>query len=116
MTKRGGRYYLQYSTPGTVTEWYCDTVMEGASPTGPFRHVPYAPASLKVGGFMGSADGYLVRFGDAPDRLCHSLQLQGGGVTSLVTHALNCGVRAAWRVDAFNANGATSGQTAWGVE
>jgi hypothetical protein len=55
MTKRGGRYYLQYATPGTVTEWYCDTVMEGASPTGPFRHVPYAPASLKVGGFMGSA-------------------------------------------------------------
>jgi hypothetical protein len=55
MTKRGGRYYLQYATPGTVTEWYCDTVLEGGSPTGPFRHVPYAPASLKVGGFMGSA-------------------------------------------------------------
>jgi hypothetical protein len=55
MTKHNGRYYLQYATPGTVTEWYCDTVMEGDSPTGPFRHVDYAPASLKVGGFMGSA-------------------------------------------------------------
>jgi xylan 1,4-beta-xylosidase len=55
MTKYQGRYYLQYSTPGTVTEWYCDTVMEGQSATGPFRHVDYAPASLKVGGFMGSA-------------------------------------------------------------
>lgn len=55
MTKRDGRYYLQYATPGTVTEWYCDTVMEGDSATGPFRHVDYAPASLKVGGFMGSA-------------------------------------------------------------
>ena len=55
MTKHNGRYYLQYATPGTVTEWYCDTVMEGGSVTGPFRHVDYAPASLKVGGFMGSA-------------------------------------------------------------
>jgi xylan 1,4-beta-xylosidase len=55
MTKRDGRYYLQYATPGTVTQWYCDAVMEGESPTGPFRHVDYAPASLKVGGFMGSA-------------------------------------------------------------
>ena len=55
MTKHNGRYYLQYATPGTVTEWYCDTVMEGDSVTGPFHHVDYAPASLKVGGFMGSA-------------------------------------------------------------
>jgi hypothetical protein len=55
MTRHDGRYYLQYATPGTVTEWYCDTVMEGGSVTGPFRHVDYAPASLKVGGFMGSA-------------------------------------------------------------
>jgi hypothetical protein len=55
MTKRNNRYYLQYATPGTVTEWYCDTVMEGPSATGPFQHVGYAPASLKVGGFMGSA-------------------------------------------------------------
>jgi xylan 1,4-beta-xylosidase len=55
MTRHNGRYYLQYATPGTVAAWYCDTVMEGDSPTGPFRHVDYAPVSLKVGGFMGSA-------------------------------------------------------------
>lgn len=55
MTKHNGRYYLQYATPGTVTQWYGDTVMEGDSATGPFRHVDYAPASLKAGGFMGSA-------------------------------------------------------------
>ena len=55
MTKHQERYYLQYATPGTVTEWYCDTVMEGGAPTGPFRHVDYAPVSMKVGGFMGSA-------------------------------------------------------------
>ena len=55
MTKHNGRYYLQYATPGTVSQWYCDTVMEGDSPVGPFRHVDYAPVSLKAGGFMGSA-------------------------------------------------------------
>lgn len=55
MTKRDGRYYLQYATPGTVTQWYCDVVLEGDSPTGPFQLVEDSPVSLKVGGFMGSA-------------------------------------------------------------
>lgn len=55
MTKRNGRYYLQYSTPGTVTQWYCDVALEGDSPTGPFKPTDYSPVSLKVGGFMGSA-------------------------------------------------------------
>ncbi|MBI5689678.1 MAG: family 43 glycosylhydrolase [Verrucomicrobia bacterium] len=68
MTKHRGRYYLQYATPGTVSAWYCDTVMEGDSPIGPFRHVDYAPVSLKVGGFMGSA-GHSSVFSDASDRL-----------------------------------------------
>ncbi len=55
MTKRLGRYYLQYATPGTVSQWYADTVMEGSSPLGPFHHVNYAPVSMKIGGFIGSA-------------------------------------------------------------
>ena len=55
MTKRDVRYYLQYATPGTVTQWYCDVVLEGDSPTGPFQLVEDSPVSLKVGGFMGSA-------------------------------------------------------------
>ncbi len=55
MTKRHGRYYLQYATPGTVSQWYADTVMEGPSPLGPFHHVDYAPVSMKIGGFIGSA-------------------------------------------------------------
>jgi xylan 1,4-beta-xylosidase len=63
MTKHKDRYYLQYATPGTVTEWYCDTVMVGGSATGPFRHVDYAPVSMKVGGFMGSA-GHSCVFDD----------------------------------------------------
>jgi hypothetical protein len=55
MTEQNGRFYLQYATPGTVTHWYGDVVMEGPSPTGPFREVNYSPVSMKVGGFMGSA-------------------------------------------------------------
>ena len=55
MTKRAGRYYLQYATPGTVSQWYCDVALEGPSPTGPFKVVDYSPVSFKVGGFIGSA-------------------------------------------------------------
>jgi len=58
MTKYRDRYYLQYATPGTVAHWYCDTVMEGESATGPFQHVDYAPAS-----FIGSA-GHRSMFQD----------------------------------------------------
>lgn len=63
MTKHGGRYHLQYSTPGTVTAWYCDVALEGDSPTGPFRLSPDSPVSLKVGGFIGSA-GHSCVFSD----------------------------------------------------
>jgi hypothetical protein len=63
MTKRNNRYYLQYSTPGTVSQWYCDVVMEGASPTGPFKLAEYSPVSFKVGGFIGSA-GHSAVFQD----------------------------------------------------
>jgi hypothetical protein len=55
MTKYNGKYYLQYATPGTVSQWYCDIVMEGNSPVGPFKEVAYNPVSLKIGGFVGSA-------------------------------------------------------------
>jgi xylan 1,4-beta-xylosidase len=55
MTKYKDKYYLQYATPGTVSQWYCDIVMEGSTPAGPFRESDYNPESLKVGGFIGSA-------------------------------------------------------------
>lgn len=62
MTKAGDRYYLQYATPGTITQWYSDVVMEGPTPLGPFHHVPWSPASMMAGGFIGSAGhGCMVR-------------------------------------------------------
>ena len=67
MTKRNGRYYLQYSTPGTVTQWYCDVALEGRAPTGPFKLADYSPVSMKIGGFMGSA-GHSCVFQDKRGR------------------------------------------------
>lgn len=55
MTRYGNKYYLQYSTPGTLSQWYCDIIMEGNSPEGPFTELPYNPVAMKVGGFMGSS-------------------------------------------------------------
>lgn len=55
MTKANNRYYLNYATPGTLTQWYSDVVMEGPSPTGPFTPMDYSPAAMMAGGFIGSA-------------------------------------------------------------
>ena len=55
MVKHDGKYYLQYATPGTASQWYCDFLLVGDSPVGPFVEQPYNPISLNVGGFMGSA-------------------------------------------------------------
>ena len=55
MVKHDGKYYLQYATPGTASQWYCDFVLVGDNPKGPFVEQPYNPISLNVGGFMGSA-------------------------------------------------------------
>jgi len=67
MTKYNNRYYLQYATPGTVSQWYCDIVMEGNSPVGPFKEMAYNPVSLKIGGFVGSA-GHSCVFTDKSGR------------------------------------------------
>jgi beta-xylosidase len=53
--KHNDTYYLQYATPGTICQWYCDVAMISDSPTGPFIEQVYNPVSLKVGGFIGSA-------------------------------------------------------------
>ena len=55
IVKNNDKYYLQYATPGTICNWYCDIVMEGDSANGGFVEQPYNPVSLKVGGFIGGA-------------------------------------------------------------
>lgn len=53
MLKENGKYFLNYATPGTLTQWYADVVMIGDSPTGPFHHVPWSPSAMMAGGFIG---------------------------------------------------------------
>lgn len=55
IVKNNNKYYLQYATPGTICNWYCDIVMESDSANGGFVEQPYNPVSLKVGGFIGRA-------------------------------------------------------------
>lgn len=66
VVKNNGKYYLQYATPGTICNWYCDVVMESDSPAGKFIEQPYNPVSLKVGGFIGGA-GHSSVFKDRYD-------------------------------------------------
>lgn len=55
VVKHRGRYYLQFATPGTISIWYCDVVMESMKPNEGFVEQSYNPVSLKAGGFIGSA-------------------------------------------------------------
>ena len=63
IVKNNDKYYLQYATPGTICNWYCDIVMESDSANGGFVEQPYNPVSLKVGGFIGGA-GHSCVFND----------------------------------------------------
>ncbi len=55
MTKHGGRYYLQYATPGTQYNTYCDAVYVGDAPLGPFALQASNPFSSVPGGFITGA-------------------------------------------------------------
>lgn len=55
MTKRNGKYYLQYAAPGTQWNVYADGVYVGDNPLGPFTYAPYNPISYKPGGFLNGA-------------------------------------------------------------
>lgn len=55
MTKYQGRYYLQYSAPGTQYNVYADGVYVSDKPLGPFTLAKNNPYSYKPGGFMTGA-------------------------------------------------------------
>ena len=48
VVKNNDKYYLQYATPGTICNWYCDVVLESDSVNGGFVEQPYNPVSLKL--------------------------------------------------------------------
>ncbi len=55
MSKHAGRYYLEYATPGTQYNVYCDAVLVADSPLGPFQLQGHNPHSYKPGGFIPGA-------------------------------------------------------------
>lgn len=70
MTKNNGKYYLQYSAPGTQHNIYGDGVFIGESPLGPFSYAKHNPFSLKPGGFIQGA-GHGSTFEDVHGNLWH---------------------------------------------
>lgn len=70
MTKYNGKYYLQYSAPGTQYRSYADGVFVGDSPVGPFRYAPYSPFSHKPTGFATGA-GHSGTFQDKSGNWWH---------------------------------------------
>ncbi len=71
MTKRDGRYYLQYAAPGTECNVYADGVYVGESPLGPFTYQAWNPFSSNPGGFMQGA-GHGSTFQDAYGNWWHA--------------------------------------------
>lgn len=63
MTKHNGKYYLQYSGPGTEFKSYCDGVYVSDNPLGPFVLANNNPVSYKPEGFVASA-GHSSTFQD----------------------------------------------------
>ncbi len=55
------------------------------------------------------ADGYLVRFGYAPDFLNLCVQVKGGDINTLSNHLLTKGIKYYYRIDAYNGSGITEG-------
>jgi hypothetical protein len=77
IVKHNDRYYLQYATPGTICNWYCDVVLESNRPDSGFVEQPYNPVSLKVGGFIGGA-GHSTVFEDNYGNWWHATSMWVG--------------------------------------
>lgn len=70
MNKIKGKYYLQYSAPGTQYKTYGDGVYVSDKPTGPFVYASYSPFSFKPTGFITGA-GHSSTFMDMQGEYWH---------------------------------------------
>jgi hypothetical protein len=55
MTKYRGRYYLEYSAPGTEWKGYANGILISENPMGPFVYQSYNPFAIKPNGFVAGA-------------------------------------------------------------
>ena len=70
MTKKNGKYYLQYAAPGTEYNVYADGVYESDNPLTGFRYAENNPYSYKPGGFINAA-GHGSTFEDKHGNMWH---------------------------------------------
>ncbi|KAF5238833.1 hypothetical protein FANTH_10161 [Fusarium anthophilum] len=55
MIKNNGRYYLEFSGPGTEFKGYANGLLTASSPMGPFTYETYSPFAHKPTGFIAGA-------------------------------------------------------------
>src|SRR5665213_2296566 len=70
MTKHLGRYYFEYSAPGTEFKTYANGMLTADKPMGPFAYQNYSPFAVKATGFIGGA-GHGSTFQAADGRWWH---------------------------------------------
>jgi len=70
MNKYNGKYYLQYSGPGTEFKSYTDGIYTAEQPLGPFTIQPHNPLAYKPEGFANGA-GHGSTFADAYGNYWH---------------------------------------------
>ena len=88
MTKHNGKYYLQYASPATQFNTYCDGVYVADAPLGPFTLQQSNPFSSKPGGFMqGAGHGSTIQ--DADGNFWHASTNQPGGLPFQVPHSIH---------------------------
>jgi xylan 1,4-beta-xylosidase len=71
MTKHNGKYYFQFSAPGTEWNIYADGVLTSDHPLGSFTYESYNPFSFKPGGFITGA-GHGSTFKDKHGNYWHT--------------------------------------------
>ncbi|MES2429125.1 MAG: family 43 glycosylhydrolase [Bacteroidota bacterium] len=67
VTKHNGKYYYQYSAPGTQYKSYADGYFVADHPLGPFTYAPSSPFSAKPEGFInggGHAATFMDKYGN----------------------------------------------------
>lgn len=55
VTEHNGKYYLQYSSPGTEVKSYCDAVYTSDAPLGPYTVARHNPFCYRPDGFIAAA-------------------------------------------------------------
>lgn len=75
MTKKSGKYYLQYAAPGTEYNVYADGVYESDHPLKGYKYAANNPYSYKPGGFINAA-GHGSTFEDKHGNLWHTSSMR----------------------------------------